>query len=247
MRYTGVPRVGSLRGRRGVVEAGCTHAIGAWPKAVPACTWTVFGANAVIAVRLQQAQRPLQGVRDDKGRQRESSVEATTGAVAVGGDGGSCFRPLSPGAGASPPCRDSVSSRRSSNRMCGFPASGSRTRSCLRPRKARRALRKAREPVLLPESLVREAHILPGPRLVLTTEPLAQPSRIPAEDEATPVDVAEQRRNRRPLRGPLPLPPRPSSSSTAISSHALTQPNRGPSLTRRAMDRINSACGIWPK
>ena len=36
-------------------------------------------------------------------------------------------------------------------------------------------------------------------------------------------------------------PARPSSSSTAISSHALTQPSSRPSLTRRAMDRINSA------
>ena len=39
-------------------------------------------------------------------------------------------------------------------------------------------------------------------------------------------------------------PPRPSSSSTAISSHALTQPNSRPSLTRRAMDFIRSASKI---
>ena len=57
----------------------------------------------------------------------------------------------------------------------GFPASGSRTRSCLRPRKTRRSRSKVREPVLDPQSLVREAHTLPGPHLVLATEPLAQP------------------------------------------------------------------------
>ncbi len=43
------------------------------------------------------------------------------------------------------PRRGSVSSRRSSNRTCGFPASGSRTRSCLRPRKAARSRGKAGE------------------------------------------------------------------------------------------------------
>ncbi len=43
------------------------------------------------------------------------------------------------------PRRGSVSSRRSSNRMCGFPASGSRTRSCLRPRKTARSRGKAGE------------------------------------------------------------------------------------------------------
>ena len=31
------------------------------------------------------------------------------------------------------------------------------------------------EPVLLPEPLVRESHVSPGPHLVLATEPLAQP------------------------------------------------------------------------
>ena len=73
------------------------------------------------------------------------------------------------------PRHSSVSSRRSSNRTCRFPASGSRTRSCLRPRKARRTHRKAGEPVLLPEPLVRESHVSPGPHLMLATEPLAQP------------------------------------------------------------------------
>ena len=43
------------------------------------------------------------------------------------------------------------------------------------------------------------------------------------------------------------VPPSPSSSSTGISSHALIHPSMRPSLTRRAMLRINSACGISPK
>ena len=85
------------------------------------------------------------------------------------------------------PRHGSVSSRRSSNRTCGFPASGSRTRSCLRPRKARRSRCKARETVVGPQSLVREAHRLPGPHLVLATEPLAQPPR------GVPVDGAIRR------------------------------------------------------
>ena len=77
------------------------------------------------------------------------------------------------------PRRGFVSSRRSSNRTCRFSASGSRTRSCLRPRKARRTRRKMREPVIGPEPLGREAHVFPDPHLVLTTEPLAQqPCRV---------------------------------------------------------------------
>ena len=54
-------------------------------------------------------------------------------------------------AGASLLRHGSVSSRRSSNRTCGFPASGSRTRSCLRPRIAGRSRIKAGESVLVPE------------------------------------------------------------------------------------------------
>ena len=42
-------------------------------------------------------------------------------------------------------------------------------------------------------------------------------------------------------------PPLPSSSTTGISSHALTSPSIRPSLTRRATLFINSACGISPK
>ena len=90
------------------------------------------------------------------------------------------------------PRRGSVSSRRSSNRTCGFPASGSRTRSCLRPRKARRAHGKAGEPVLLPESLVRKSHILSGAHLVLATEPLAQPpGRVPVNRRVGRADLPQ--------------------------------------------------------
>ena len=46
-----------------------------------------------------------------------------------------------------------VSTPRSSNRTCRLPASGSRTRSYLRPRKAARARDKAGEPICVPETL----------------------------------------------------------------------------------------------
>ena len=61
------------------------------------------------------------------------------------------------------------------NRACGFPAPGSRTRSCLRPRKTRRSLRKAGKAHVVPQALIREPHVLPGPYLVLAAQPLAQP------------------------------------------------------------------------
>ena len=90
------------------------------------------------------------------------------------------------------PRHDSVSSRRSSNRTCGFPASGSRTRSCLRPRKARRMRRKARETKLFPESLGREPHFFPGPHLVLAAQPLAQPpGRVPVDRRVGRADLPQ--------------------------------------------------------
>ena len=46
--------------------------------------------------------------------------------------------------------RGYVSSPRSSNRACGFPAHGSRTRSCLRPRKAGRSRSKADKAMFCP-------------------------------------------------------------------------------------------------
>ena len=68
-----------------------------------------------------------------------------------------------------------VSSPRSSNRTCGFPASGFRTRSCLRARKAHGRPRQEKKAVVNVQPLFREAHILPAFRPVLPTEPLAQP------------------------------------------------------------------------
>ena len=56
-----------------------------------------------------------------------------------------CFR-VGPQSGS----HGHVSSPRSSNRACGFPAHGSRTRSCLRPREADRSRSKVSEPVFLP-------------------------------------------------------------------------------------------------
>ena len=66
-----------------------------------------------------------------------------------------------------------VSSPRSSNRACGFPAHGSRTRSCLRPRKAARSRSKASEAHVIEQPLVREAQQFSGPHLVLAAQPLA--------------------------------------------------------------------------
>ena len=60
---------------------------------------------------------------------------------------------------------------RSSIRTCGFPASGWRARSCLRPREASGLRHQAGEAVGIPQLLVRKAHMLPGPDLVLVTEP----------------------------------------------------------------------------
>ena len=80
-------------------------------------------------------------------------VESTTGAVAVGRRGVAVCRQLSP-CRCLTPRHNPVSSRRSSIRTCRSPASGSRTRSCLRPRKARRSRLKKRETVVLPQSRV---------------------------------------------------------------------------------------------
>ena len=48
-------------------------------------------------------------------------------------------------------------------------------------------------------------------------EPLGMPQHLPAHYEATHVQVAQQRRHRRPLRGPLPLPTRPVRAAGAAS------------------------------
>ena len=109
--------------------------------------------------------------RRDCSVNRNRRVESGTGAPTVGSGGGSvafasglsgvesgtgraygrvrwrfrCFR-VGPQSGS----HGHVSSPRSSNRACGFPAHGSRTRSCLRPREADRSRSKVSEPVFLP-------------------------------------------------------------------------------------------------
>ncbi len=55
--------------------------------------------------------------------------------------------------------RSHVSSPRSSNRMCGSPASGSQPGSCLRPRKVSCRQRKAREAAFLPQPSVGKSHV----------------------------------------------------------------------------------------
>ena len=70
---------------------------------------------------------------------------------------------------------DYVSSPRSSNRTCGFPASGFRTRSCLRSRRALGRVRQASEAVFVVQPFIREPHEFSGTRLVLQPEPPAQP------------------------------------------------------------------------
>ena len=66
---------------------------------------------------------------------------------------------------------------RSSNWTCGYPASSFPTKSCPRPRKALGLRRKVDQAVERPQPMVREAHVLPFPDLVLPTEPLSQPFR----------------------------------------------------------------------
>ncbi len=101
-----------------------------------------------------------------------SYVESRRGALVERGGSG-CFRRLSP------QCRclsfhlDYVSSPRSSNPTCEFPALGSRSRSP-RPRQAGRPPLPAHEAHVLPQALVRVAHVLPRPYLVLPAQPLEQ-------------------------------------------------------------------------
>ena len=100
-----------------------------------------------------------------------TSVESGAGAPALGSGGSSvAFAP-----GLSPAPMAAFPVPRSSNRTCEFPAYGFRTRSCLRARKTHCLPRQVHEAVIFPQPLVREAHKAPGPHLVLSTEPLAQP------------------------------------------------------------------------
>ena len=85
-----------------------------------------------------------------------------------------------------------VSSPRSSNRTCGFPAHGSRTRSCLRPRRTGRVRCKADEAVLSPELLVPVLHVITGSHLVLATPPLEQPlDSVPVDRGVGRLDLAQ--------------------------------------------------------
>ncbi len=73
------------------------------------------------------------------------------------------------------PSHLSVSSSRSSNRACRFPALGLQTRSCIHPRKARPRLHKANQTVGVIQILIREIYRFPALRLVfplLTPIPL---------------------------------------------------------------------------
>ena len=69
--------------------------------------------------------------------------------------------------------RNHASSPCSSNRTCGFPASGSQSGSCLRTRKVPRHRRKASQAVVQP--CVEEWHVVPLLHLSLSPQPLSQP------------------------------------------------------------------------
>ena len=95
-----------------------------------------------------------------------------TEAGRVGGDAVTgCSVAFAPGLSPSPlvPFPDPGSS----NRTCGFPASGFRTRSCLRARKGHGLPRETQEAVICAQPLFGVSHESPRPRLVLSTEPLA--------------------------------------------------------------------------
>ena len=111
------------------------------------------------------------------------AVESRRGALVEGGVS-SCRRRLSPQCRCLSLHLDRVSSLRSSNRACGFPALGSRSRSCLRSREAALQHAQAYQAVVRPQPLVREAHVFPGPHLVLPTQPLTQPLRRVGVDRA---------------------------------------------------------------
>ena len=101
------------------------------------------------------------------------AVESRAGAPVLGSGGLSvAFAP-----GLSPAPLTAFPVPRSSNRACGFPAPGFPSRSCLRPRKALGLRRKTGEAVYSPQPIIREAHILPDPNLMLPIEPPPQPLR----------------------------------------------------------------------
>ena len=79
------------------------------------------------------------------------------------------------------PSHLSVSSSRSSNRACRFPALGLQTRSCIHPRKARPRLHKANQTVGVIQILIREIYRIPALRLVF---PLLTPIPLIVGEEA---------------------------------------------------------------
>ena len=120
----------------------------------------------------QERRREGHWLLETECRVEERRVGLSQEAVAVLG----LFLRLSPSVGASLTFLLSyVSSPRSSNRTCRFPASGSRTRSCLRPREAGRLPLQAHEAEVIPQPLARVVHVSPRLHLVLPTQPLAQP------------------------------------------------------------------------
>ena len=113
--------------------------------------------------------RSLLGRHSPSGLKIVHKVESGADAVTVGYGG--CSVAFAPGLSPSPlvPFPDP----RSSNRTCGFPASGFRTRSCLRARKGHGLPRETQEAVICAQPLFGVSHESPRPRLVLSTEPLA--------------------------------------------------------------------------
>ena len=116
---------------------------------------------------------PRRGISPEHGANARTlcgnPVESGADAVTVGYGG--CSVAFAPGLSPSPlvPFPDP----RSSNRTCGFPASGFRTRSCLRARKGHGLPRETQEAVICAQPLFGVSHESPRPRLVLSTEPLA--------------------------------------------------------------------------
>ena len=90
------------------------------------------------------------------------------------------------------PSHLSVSSSRSSNRACRFPALGLQTRSCIHPRKARPRLHKANQTVGVIQILIREIYRFPALRLVfplLTPIPLIVGEEACASEAILPVET----------------------------------------------------------
>ena len=115
-------------------------------------------------------------------------VESGAGAPVLGCGGGSVA--FAPGLNPTPITAFPVP--RSSNRTCATNASGFRTRSCCRPRKALGRWLQILEPVVVTEPCVREAHDFPRLRIVLPTEPLVPPlGRVPVDRLVGRVDLPE--------------------------------------------------------